>query len=282
MKMRLFLITALVMVAFAANSLLNRAALLEPVIGPSGFSGIRVLSGAVVLLTLLWLRDRKRPAPPRMDHVAVLSLTVYFFGFSYAYIAMDAGLGALILFGGAQITMFVGALSEGARPPANRWLGMGISLLGLILLLWPSEAITLNPVSFALMSVAALGWGLYSLAGRKADDPLQATGWNFVYSAPLVILGWLCLGQSEPLQPWGALLAVTSGALTSGIGYALWYSVLPRLGATLAGLTQLSVPVVAVGLGVFLLGETLSLRSMLAGALILSGIAIGILRKRTR
>lgn len=273
-------LTAVVMVAFAANSLLNRAALLDGGMGPSTFSLIRVGAGVVTLLILLALRDKTLPKPMALNLPAVAGLSAYMLGFSFAYVSMDAGLGALILFGGVQITMFAGALKAGERPPVNRWLGMFISLGGLAYLVWPSDEITLSASAFALMSLAALGWGAYSLIGRGVSDPLQATAWNFAYSLPVMALAWLALGTGEPMSQHGILLAIASGAIASGMGYALWYSVLPKLGTTVAGLAQLSVPAIALALGAVFLGEAITLHALLAAGMILGGIAFGIARLR--
>ncbi|MEM1427894.1 MAG: DMT family transporter [Pseudomonadota bacterium] len=275
--MRLLLLTALTMVAFAANSLLNRLALIEGAIGPAEFAVVRVAAGAAMLALLVVLRERSVPAPARPDILAVAGLSVYMLGFSFAYVSMDAGLGALILFGGVQVTMFLGALIKGERPPALRWLGMLVALAGLALLTWPGEAATAPPVAMGLMSAAALGWGLYSLIGRRVTDPLASTGWNFVYSVPVVLLALLVpTGASQVSTMNGLILAVLSGALTSALGYALWYALLPQLGASVAALAQLSVPVIAIILGALLLGEAVTVLTASAAALILGGIALGL------
>lgn len=276
--MRLFALTALTMLAFAANSILNRAALSGAGMDPVGFALIRVLSGAVVLAILVAMRGRF--AIQRIDIAAVFGLVAYLLGFSFAYQDMDAGLGALILFGGVQITMFAGALRGGETPGWQRWLGAGMALSGLVFLLWPSDAIHLTFKGFLLMSLAATGWGIYSLIGRGSVDPLGATCWNFIYATPFVALALLFSDSAASLSIAGVLLAAVSGAVTSGLGYALWYAVLPKLGATRAGLAQLSVPVIAIGLGVILLGETLALQSLFSAGLVLSGIAVGVFSGR--
>ncbi len=273
--MKLLSLSALVMVAFAANSLLNRAALAEDLIGPAGFSLIRVASGALMLVALLGGRGRSLPQPQAPRLVPIVGLSTYLIGFSFAYVSLDAGLGALLLFGGVQATMFVGATIEGERPPRNHWLGMAVSGLGLVLLLWPSDDLELAAAAAVLMLAAAAGWGVYSLVGRSVTDPLGATAWNFVYSLPIVAVAWLLFRDSQPTTASGVGLAIISGAVTSGIGYALWYTVLPRLGATIGALTQLSVPVIAITLGAILLSEALAAQSIAAAALVLGGIAIG-------
>jgi drug/metabolite transporter (DMT)-like permease len=273
--MKVFLLTALTMVAFAANSLLNRAALAEGDIGPGAFALIRVLAGAVVLVLLVALRDKGLRAP-RPNWGAVASLSAYMLGFSYAYIQLDAGLGALILFAGVQVTMFAGAVLGGERPHLARWTGMVLALAGLALLVWPDEQVALPPASVALMAVAAVGWGVYSLIGRGIADPLAATAANFLYTLPAVLLIPLVAGGLSDANTKGIVLATISGGVTSGMGYALWYSLLPRLGATKAALSQLSAPVIAVVAGAILLGEAVTLKAALASALILGGIALGV------
>jgi drug/metabolite transporter (DMT)-like permease len=277
---QLVVLTAVVMVAFASNSLLNRSALADEFIGPGEFAALRVLSGAVVLVVLVGATGRAVPRPASPDLAAIVALAAYLIGFSFAYVSIDAGLGALILFGGVQATMFAGALLGGERPPANRWLGMGIAAGGLVVLFWPSDDVELPARGAILMLTAAVGWGIYSLIGRRVTEPLRATTWNFVYAAPVVIVAWLVFADGDETTTRGVLLAVVSGAVTSGLGYALWYSILPRLGATNAALAQLSAPVIAIALGAALLDEDVTAQAVVAAALVLGGIAIGTRTRR--
>lgn len=265
------------MVAFAANSILNRLALLDGAIGPGEFAAIRVASGLFVLVFLLLWRDRAVPKWRTPDLRAVAGLSIYMLGFSFAYVSMDAGLGALILFGGVQITMFAGALIEGDKPSRQRWFGMGIAMAGLAILTTPTGPVALSAQAILLMAAAAFGWGIYSLAGRHAKDPILATGWNFFYCLPIVLLALIILVRDPVISTGGILLAMLSGGVTSALGYALWYALLPRLGAVRGALTQLSAPAIALGLGALLLGETITMVAMIAAAMILSGIAIGFL-----
>lgn len=273
--MRLFLLTTLTMIAFAANSLLNRMALAGELIDPASFAMIRVVAGAVVLMVLLMGRDKRLFDPSGITPTSVLALCAYILGFSFAYLTLDAGIGALILFGGVQITMFAGALITGEKSPLMRWIGAGIALAGLALLFRPSLAAP-DMLGAVLMAVAAIGWGIYSLKGRIIGNPLQATGANFLLAVPVVLVGWLLFGFEVSIQTSGILLAIISGALTSGLGYALWYSVLPRLDATVAAVAQLTVPVIAMAGGVAFLGEGVSLQVILASCLVLSGVAISL------
>ena len=275
--MNLLMLTSLTMVAFATNSLLNRAALAEEAIGPANFATIRVVSGVFILLLLLAFRNRSIPRPAAPNWGGIAGLSAYMLGFSYAYVSLDAGLGALILFGGVQITMFAGGVLGGDKPPVVRWVGMILSMFGLAILFWPTDYGTLHLTSYALMTVAALGWGIYSLIGRTVADPLHATAWNFTYSLPVAVAAQFLIPDTQAATQSGIILAVISGAVTSGLGYALWYSVLPRLGATVGALSQLSVPVIALVLGALILNEEVTLKSVGASVLVLGGIGVGIL-----
>ncbi len=269
--MRLFLLTALTMLAFAANSVLNRWAVGPGHIGAVEFACVRVVAGAVMLLALvLWHRGGMLWPGFKGRIAGVSGLSVYLIGFSLAYRGIDAGTGALVLFGTVQVTMFSGALVSREAVPVRRWAGSGLALGGLAVIAAPG-AVGWGPL--ALMAVAGLGWGIYSLAGRCAVDPLVATTWNFLLSVPLVLALAAAAGMTKP-DASGAFLAVVSGALTSGLGYALWYHVLPQLGAARAAVAQLTVPVIAAFGGGTLLGELPGLRFWLASTLVLGGVAL--------
>lgn len=274
--MRLLLITILTMVAFAANSVLNRSAVASFDTGPEAFAVIRTIAGAVTLMLLLALRGQGRAFgawSQRLPGAAMLAL--YMAGFSLAYRSLEAGIGALILFGGVQITMFAGAFVGREPIPTWRWIGAGVSMTGLLVLVWPSGGSAPSLAGALLMAAAAVGWGFYSLLGRKVSDPLAATAWNFLLAVPLVAPLAL-LGLSGTAAGYG--LAVVSGAVTSGLGYALWYKIVPQLGATRAAVAQLSVPVIATLGGVLLLSEPASLRLAIATCLVLGGIAVSLRR----
>lgn len=272
--MRLLALSALVMVAFAANSLLNRAAVGGGLIGAMPFAVIRVLAGAAVLGLLARARPTRRTLGP------ALALALYLIGFSLAYTQLDAGIGALILFAGVQVTMLAGAAAMGEPVPARRYAGAAVALAGLGALLWPGTGAVPGLAPAALMAAAALGWGLYSLAGRGSRDPLRATAANFLLASPVVALAALPFDRAMTLP--GAALAVIAGAVTSGLGYALWYAVLPQLGAARAAVAQLTVPVIAVAGGVLLLGEALSPAAALASGVVLAGVALAVLPARSR
>lgn len=272
--MQLFLLTLLTMLAFAANSVLNRAAVGPGLIDPVGFAVVRLCAGAAMLGVLLVLRratGRAAWAGWQGRAAGALSLLVYLFGFSLAYGALDAGTGALILFGMVQITMFAGAVARGEAVPARRWVGAGLAFAGLVYLLAPGSAPSGHPVQAALMAAAGVGWGVYSLSARGARDPLAATGWNFILAVPVALVLWAVLPQGG-WSPAGIALAVVSGAVTSGLGYALWYSVLPVLGAARGAVAQLTVPIFAVAGGMAFLGEALTLRFAIAALLVIGGV----------
>lgn len=277
--MRLFVLTLVTMVAFAANSVLNRMGLAQAGMDPIVFGSLRLVAGAVMLAALvLVLRGPVVLRGPRRG-VGVVSLLVYIFGFSQAYSALEAGIGALVLFGVVQMTMFAGAVITGDRVPALRWGGAAIAFAGLVWMLWPGAGLTVPLVPAALMAVAGIGWGIYSLVGRGAGDPLGATAANFVLAAPVGVVLMLVSGSFAGLSLLGVALALASGALTSGLGYALWYSILPQLGASRAAVAQLTVPVIAIAGGAMLLGEIPSVTFLIATAVVLFGVILSALAK---
>lgn len=281
--LRLALLTALAMAAFAANSVLNRMAVGGGRIGAEGFAVIRVAAGAGMLAALVGWRHLVRGAdlwPGWQGRGAgVAGLLVYLFGFSAAYRALDAGTGALVLFGCVQITMFAGAVIAREAVPARRWIGAGVAFAGLVVLCAPGGAAV--PWGPALaMAAAGVGWGIYSLAGRGARDALAGTAANFVLAMPVALALALAGGVTFAATWGGVALAVVSGAVTSGLGYALWYAVLPNLGAARAAVAQLTVPVIAAGAGALLLAEPVGWRFAAAALLVLGGVAVAALARR--
>jgi drug/metabolite transporter (DMT)-like permease len=282
--MRLFLLTALAMTAFAGNSLLNRLAVGGGAIGAAEFAGVRLVAGAVALLALVLWRARARGVPVwpgvRGRVVGPMALLTYLFGFSLAYGGLDAGAGALILFGMVQVTMFTGALIAGEAVPARRWAGAAMALAGLAGLLVPGTGGGISPVHAGFMAVAGAGWGVYSLSARGQTDALAATAWNFALAVPAgLALVWLLHGPGAATAA-GLALAVLSGVVTSGLGYALWYAILPRLGAARAGVAQLTVPVIAALGGAMVLGEPVSLHLAVTGLIVLGGVALALSARR--
>jgi len=268
-------LTAIAMLAFAANSLLCRLALGQGLIDAASFTAIRVASGAVILSLMLlprWRRQGRRPG----DWRSAIMLFTYMIFFSFAYLSLSAGTGALVLFGAVQLTMFCSALRAGEYFPALSWAGLVVAILGLIYLVSPGLSAP-DPLGAGLMAVAGIAWGIYSLRGRCAADPLEATASNFVLCVPLVMITSLfsLLLPAEPhVTPRGVMWAVASGAIASGLGYAIWYAALKGLTASRAATVQLSVPVIAAFGGVLLLSEQVTLRLLIASAATLGGVAM--------
>lgn len=284
--MRLILLTVLTMIAFAANSVLNRLALVDGVMGPAGFATIRLIAGAVTLTALKWASQRssrqkiRAPLKPGLKGaLGAGSLAFYMLGFSFAYVSLPAGVGALILFGGVQITMFTGAVLLREPVPIQRIIGAAVAFGGLVWLLWPGSATSPPLVGSLLMAAAALGWGIYSLMGRGATDALGTSTLNFTLAIPLGLLVFAIL--PDQITAYGAFLAALSGGVTSGLGYALWYRILPQLGATRAAVSQLSVPLIAMAGGMVFLAEDITMRFMVASLLVIAGVWLS-LRKSGR
>jgi len=278
--MRLIFLTALTMCAFAANSVLTRTAVDGGHLSPAGFALVRVAAGAAMLGILSIWRGSALPLMRLTRLPGAISLTAYMVGFSLAYLTLDAGLGALILFGVAQITMFGHAATTGQPPDGRQMAGAIIAFGGLVLVLWPGEGSVTDPAGAALMVLAGLGWAAYTIAGRGAADPLAATAANFVLCLPMLAVFLLIMGVSPEGDAWGIALAVLCGAITSGLGYALWYTVLRQMRGTTAAVVQLSVPVIAIAAGAVLLDEQIEPLVLLAAALVVGGIGWAVTAKR--
>jgi drug/metabolite transporter (DMT)-like permease len=269
------------MVAFAANSLLCRAALGGGHADPATFTAVRVLGGAVALGVLARLREARAP-DASVAWVSAVTLFAYAAGFSLAYTRIPAGVGALLLFAAVQLTMNAAALLRGERPRLLEWTGLAFSLAGLVVLARPGLARP-DPAGAALMLAAGVAWGLYSLRGRRAGDAVATNAASFARALPfaLALASAAALFGTTRLDAAGTVLALASGALASGLGYAVWYAALRGLTATRAAIVQLSAPLLAAAGGVALLGESFSPRLLVASALILGGIALATLVHRT-
>lgn len=278
--MKLFLIVLLALVAFAANSVLNRAALAGAGMDPGVFTAIRLVSGALVLALIVRLSGRAEGGVGG-SWGSALALVIYAVAFSYAYLTLDAGVGALILFGAVQITMFAGGLISGQRPGGWRWVGSGLGLLGLGVLFLPGAAAP-GVLGVGLMVIAGIAWGVYSLRGSRRGAPLFTTAGNFLRAVPagLVLLVPAALGAETGVTGAGVALAVASGALASGLGYAVWYTALPLLEPSIAAIAQLTVPLIALAGGMIWLGEAPTAAFALAAVLILGGVCLAILGPR--
>lgn len=277
-------LTVLALVAFAANSILNRMALAGHLIDAASFTAIRLTSGALVLVALVRARAGGFSPLQGRDVRGALALFVYAAPFSFAYLRIGAAVGALILFGSVQLTMIGWALARGERPTPRVWAGLGLAAAGLGSLTLPA-ATRPDPFGALLMLLAGSAWGVYTLVGKRATNPLAANARSFVWAAPLAILLALtraARGAAFSVGASGAFLAVASGAVTSALGYAIWYRALRGLTATQAAIVQLAVPVIA-GLGaVALLGERPSRRSIVAAIAVLGGLALVLSRRPAR
>ena len=270
------LLTALAMVAFAANSLLCRLALVDPTIDPASFTAIRLVSGAITLALLVALRGSVRNLAVAGSWRSAAALFGYAIAFSFAYVTLGASTGALILFGAVQITMISVGLLRGERLGALQWAGGLVAIGGLAYLLAPGLHAP-SPIGAALMAGAGVAWGLYSLLGRSAHsqsfEPTTTTAGNFMRAAPMALLA-LPFAPQLDLSWHGVALAIASGAIASGLGYAVWYAALKGLRASEAAIVQLTVPVIAAAGAILLLSEALTLRFVLASAAILGGVAL--------
>ena len=271
-------LTLCALIAFAANSVLTRMALGRASIDASSFATIRVVSGAATLLLVSSLNRRRDGPVFRGSWASALMLFSYAVPFSFAYLSLSTGTGALILFGMVQVTMILAALGSGERPHAWQWVGLVLAFAGLVYLVSPGLTAP-SPIGSVLMAVAGVSWGLYSLWGRSAAHPLAATTGNFVRAVPLVAAVSLAAHPQVRLSGYGIVLAILSGALASGLGYVVWYAALRGLTRTRAATVQLSVPVLAALGGVLFLSEDVSLRLILSAVLILGGVGIAIVRQ---
>jgi drug/metabolite transporter (DMT)-like permease len=277
-KLTIVAMTSGALTAFAANSVLCRLALGTAIIDPYAFTAVRLASGAVTLLALASWTSR-RPAHRSGSWTSASYLVLYAVPFSLAYVRLGTGTGALLLFGAVQLTMIGMGLRGGERPQALEWIGLLGAAAGVVYLVSPGISAP-DPLGAVFMIVAGIGWGLYSIAGKSAGNPTEATTGNFVKASLMVVpmaaiaYPWLALSS------FGALIAAVSGSVASGLGYAVWYAALGHLTVTRGALVQLAVPVIAAAGGVAFLHESISLRLVIASVVILGGIAIGIARRR--
>lgn len=276
---RVFALTAVAMTAFAANSLLCRLALRGGHIDPASFTSLRLVSGALVLWLLLGLRGGG--VAHSGNWPSATALFVYAIGFSFAYVSLGVGVGALLLFGAVQATMILAGFRGGERPGFAQGAGLALSLAGLVYLMLPGLAAP-PLVGAGLMVAAGVAWGVYSLRGRGAGDPARATAGNFILATPLALLANLPFISRLHLEPLGCAYALASGALASGLGYVIWYAALKGLTATRAAIVQLSVPVIAAFGGVLLLDEPVTTRLVIASCVILGGVALAVIGKQVR
>ena len=277
--MKTILLTTFALVAFAANSIICRMALGTATIDPASFTTIRLASGAIVLWLIVAASPGNEAGRRPGSWWSAAMLFLYAAAFSFAYISLNTGVGALILFGSVQATMITAGLLKGERPPLLAWCGLAIALAGLVYLVFPG--LEAPPFSgAALMGLAGVAWGIYSLRGLGSTDPVAITGGNFLRSVPMTAVVSLVLLQTIELSWEGLLLAGLSGGLTSGIGYVVWYAALKHHSATRAAMLQLLVPVIAAAGGVLLLSEQFTLRLVLSSILIIGGVGLTLQAKQ--
>jgi len=274
--MQTVIYSTLAMIAFAANSLLNRLALGNSAIDAASYTTVRLVSGAILLGAIGMLNRDKGWLQQRGTWRSAVLLFLYAIAFSFAYLSLSTGTGALILFGSVQLTMILAALISGERPHFLEWTGLFLALSGLVYLVLPGLQAP-SPLGSTLMAAAGISWGFYTLRGRGSNDPLEDTASNFIRTVPLVLVICLFNLKDFHLSTNGLLLAGISGAITSGLGYVIWYAALRGLTTTRAATVQLSVPVLAAWSGIIFLSEEVSFRLMLAGVLILGGIGLAVM-----
>jgi drug/metabolite transporter (DMT)-like permease len=273
--------TTLALIAFAANSVLCRLALGGKTIDAAGFTSVRLLSGAIVLLCILKLRGNENGLSTKGSWTAAFMLFLYAVTFSFAYLTLNTGTGALILFGSVQITMILRSHLSGNRLLLIEWVGVVVAFSGIVYLVLPGVTAP-SLTGFSLMTLAGIAWGLYTLKGRGSTNPLSDTCYNFLRSIPFVIVIGLFFFHDAHITRQGIILATISGSITSGIGYTLWYIALRGLSTTQAAVVQLSVPVIAGFGGVVFVSEQISLRLTLSALLTLGGILMVILGRNAK
>ena len=275
-------ITGFTLIAFAANSLLCRMALGEQLIDPVSFTTIRLVSGALALIPLsTMVGEQERASSAAGSWASGFALFAYAIAFSLAYISLNTGMGALILFGSVQVTMIGIALKSGEKLGPAQWIGSAAAIGGLIYLVLPGISAP-DPLGALLMCVSGIAWGVYSVRGKGVAAPIFMTTGNFVRSAPMAIIASVVALSVMHMEPLGILLALTSGIITSGLGYILWYRALRSLTTTQASVLQLLVPVIAAFGGVAFLSEQLSVRLVSASALILGGVALAVIKQSAK
>jgi drug/metabolite transporter (DMT)-like permease len=272
---KIILLTAFALCAFAFNSILCRMALRGGEADAIGFTLVRLVAGAITLITISYFFGKGTKTHGRGNWISAFFLFAYAICFSLAYLALNAGTGALILFGSVQMTMILVSLIRGEKPGPLEWIGLAVALGGLIYLVLPGLAAP--PLYSSLMMAAAgIGWGAYTLRGKGSSDPLAETTGNFIWAVPMIGLASIPLASQIHLSSRGFILAVLSGAIASGIGYTVWYAALKHHTSTRAAVLQLSVPVIAAAGGILFLSEVATTRLWVAGAMILGGIGLTI------
>jgi drug/metabolite transporter (DMT)-like permease len=277
-----WLFVSLALLAFAGNSVLCRLALGAETIDAASFTSIRLIAGIVMLTIILLVKHTytKKTTASTGSWGAAFMLFTYALTFSYAYLSLETGIGALILFSSVQLTMVIYSILKGQRLNRFEWLGLIIAFSGFVYLMSPTLS-TPSFIGFILMTISGISWGFYTLMGKTSKQPLQDTAYNFIRTAPWIILLLTLTIQTNELSYNGMLLAIISGAITSGIGYALWYVALSGISSIQAAVLQLLVPVIATIGGIIFVDESMSLHLIVSTAVILVGILFVMLNKKT-
>ncbi len=271
--------TGLALLAFAGNSVLCRLALSDNTIDAASFTSIRLFSGIIFLVLLVVVKTKKTMDIASGSWLSSFYLFLYAIALSYAYITLDTGIGALILFGAVQVTMIVASLLEGRRLLAIEWLGLFFAFLGLLVFLMPGASAP-SLTGIVLMAVSGIAWGFYTLAGKGSKSPLIDTANNFLRTLPFIALITLLTFDDIQTSSQGIVLAIVSGAVTSGLGYAIWYSALPHLTVTQAAVVQLTVPIIASIGGVLFSNEAITIKLVTSSILVLGGVLVVTIGKR--
>ena len=277
--LKTILLTGMALIAFAANSVLCKMALGENAIDASGFTIIRLLSGAIVLSIILVISKNKSSKQKKGSWFSGSMLFIYAISFSFAYNSLDTGTGALIMFGAVQISMITISIINGNRLHFLEWIGVIVSFFGFAYLIFPGVSAP-STIGFILMAVAGTAWGIYTLNGKNSKDPLRDTAYNFIRTIPFLVIMTILVYKDLKYTNEGIWLAIFSGGITSGIGYAIWYIALRGLSATQAAVVQLLVPVIAAFGGVLFISEKITFRLSISSIMILGGILILVIGKK--
>lgn len=273
-RVPLLLLTLLTLIAFAGNSVLCRLAIKEGYIDPASYTNIRLIAGIVTLwLIFIFTHKPAKLTPTKNNFLGGLSLFAYAITLSYGYLTVDTGIGAVVLFGAVQVTLVLFAFIKGNKVNLLEWLGLLIAFIGFVYLM-VDEIGQPSLIGLILMTISGITWGIYTQSGLSGVDPLKNTTANFTFTLPLIIISLLLVSSPITLSYQGVALAVLSGAVTSAIGYALWYKILPFFTAIQAGVVQLFVPIVAAVGGVIFVDDAITLKLFIAAILVLGGAAL--------
>lgn len=281
MQMKLILFISIVLLFFASNSLLVKYALLYEYADAYSFTFFRLFFGAIVLMLLVYIKEKKIEFSFSQNRLSSLMLFSYAIFFSYAYLSLDAGLGALILFAAVQLTILLYSLIKKESITSQKLVGIVISFAGLVYLLYPSESFTLSLVHVSMMIIAGISWGVYTLLGKSSLNPTLHTMDNFIKATLLSMIVSIVICPDLDIDSKGVLVAFISGGITSALAYALWYFILPQMQSITSGIVQLLVPPIAIFISVLLLGEILTFKLVISTLIILIGIFLAIYTKKT-